>query len=80
LSGLGTAPGTSFMTTGAPIVELAITELFLSAVTPPTEENPFRATYFALLPSGTRTFGFGAFAPLPPLRLVLTTSQGLQLP
>ena len=80
LSGEGTVPGTSFMTTGAPVVELAVTDLVLNSVAAPTDANSFRATWFALLPSGTRTFGFGAFAPLPSLRLVLTTTQGLQLP
>jgi len=72
-------PVSSFVAPGAPVVELPLTS-FLRLVFA-GEETDFTATHIALVQVGLlRTFGFGEFAPMPPLRLILTTAKELQLP
>jgi hypothetical protein len=88
--GMVTAPRTSFLAPDAPdapgeaaIVELAITEMIRRAVTPPEQwpANAPEPTHIALVPGpDPPLFGFGTFAPMPALRLVLSTARGLQLP
>ena len=81
LGGIETAiPVSSFMAPGAPVVELAATELMRLLFTP-GEDDDFAPEYVALLPAGsTRTFGFGTFAEMPSLRIIVTISRELQLP
>lgn len=75
-----TIPRSSFLAAGAPVIELAVTDLILTVVREPSDTTEFRPAYFALLPEGPRTFGFGTFAELPPLRLVISIAKELQLP
>jgi hypothetical protein len=75
-----TIPRSSFLAAGAPVIELGVTDLILAVVREPTDTTEFRPTHFALLPAGTRTFGFGTFASLPALRLVISIAKELQLP
>jgi hypothetical protein len=75
-----TIPRSSFISAGAPVVELPVTDLILTVVRAPTDTAAFRPTHFALLPAGIRTFGFGTFAELPSLRLVISIAKELQLP
>jgi hypothetical protein len=73
-------PSSSFMAPGAPVVELAATEFMRLIFSSPGEED-FIPTHIALLPAGaTRTFGFGTFAEMPSLRIIVTISRELQLP
>ncbi|HSK19014.1 MAG TPA: hypothetical protein VK912_07725 [Longimicrobiales bacterium] len=73
-------PVSSFMAPGAPVVELAATE-FMRLLFTPGEDDDFTPEYVALLPAGsTRTFGFGTFAEMPSLRIIVTISRELQLP
>ncbi|MGH7449445.1 MAG: hypothetical protein ACRELT_17860 [Longimicrobiales bacterium] len=78
----GSIPSSSFMAPGASVVEVAATELVRLLFSPPDEDpDTFTPTHLALLPSGsTRTFGFGTFAELPALRIIVTISRELQLP
>jgi hypothetical protein len=72
-------PVTSFTAPDAPVVELSATE-FMRVIFAPDSVS-FVPTHFALLPSGTtRTFGFGTFAGLPSLRIIVTLARELQLP
>ncbi|MBR9989709.1 MAG: hypothetical protein KFH98_08145 [Gemmatimonadetes bacterium] len=76
----GTIPPSSFMAPGAPIVELPATEFVRVLFSAPNDVD-FVPTHMALLPAGsTRTFGFGTFAEMPSLRIIVTTSRELQLP
>jgi hypothetical protein len=75
-----TIPRASFVTPGAAVVELPVTDLILTVVQEPADTTVFRPTHLALLPSGTRTFGFATFDALPPLRLVISIAKELQLP
>ena len=73
-------PVSSFLAPGAPVVELAATE-FTRLLFTPGEDDEFVPEYIALLPAGsTRTFGFGTFAEMPSLRIIVTISRELQLP
>lgn len=75
-------PASSFMAPGAPIVHLAATEFIRLLFTPPgADPGEFRPSHVAILPSGqTWTFGFGTFAELPSMRIIVTISRELQLP
>jgi hypothetical protein len=75
-----TIPRSSFISADAPVVELPVTDLILTVVREPTDTTAFRPTHIALLPAGIRTFGFGTFAPMPALRLVISIAKELQLP
>jgi hypothetical protein len=76
-----TVPAASFQTPGATAVDIAVTELIRSLMQDPTSRpTDFVATHFALVPGEPRNFGFGTFAPLPTLRLVVSIAQELQLP
>jgi hypothetical protein len=80
--GLGTAPRSSFLAPGAPVFELAVTNLIAAAAQPPEARGTaFLPTHIALV-SGldVRTFGFGAFETMPRLRLVVSIARELQLP
>jgi hypothetical protein len=78
----GTIPSSNFMAPGAPVVELPATEFMRLLFAPPGEDDTdFTPTHIALLTTGaTRTFGFGTFAELPRLRIIVTISRELQLP
>lgn len=72
-------PPSSFMAPGAPVVELPVTDLVRLLFSPPSEQ--FRPSHIALLAAGQeRTFGFGTFAEMPSLRIIVTISRELQLP
>jgi hypothetical protein len=76
-----TVPAASFQTAGAPAVDIAVTELIRSLMRDPASRTTdFAPTHFALVPGEPRNFGFGTFAPLPSLRLVVSIAQELQLP
>ena len=73
-------PESSFTAPGAPIVELPATD-FLRLLFTPVEDDTFVPGHLALLPAGSpRTFGFGTFAEMPSLRIIVTISRELQLP
>jgi hypothetical protein len=75
----GVVPVSSFTDPDAPIVELPATEFMRLIFAPDT--SAFVPSHFAVLPSGTtRTFGFGTFAGLPSLRIIVTLARELQLP
>jgi hypothetical protein len=75
----GEVPVTSFTAPDAPVVELPATEFVRLIFSP--DSAAFVPTHIALLPSGsTRTFGFGTFAGLPSLRIIVTLARELQLP
>jgi hypothetical protein len=81
LFGFTTVPATSFEAPGAPAVDVAVTELIRTLIRDPASRTTdFVATHFALVPGEPRNFGFGTFAPLPSLRLVVSIAQELQLP
>jgi hypothetical protein len=73
-------PTSSFMEPGAPLVEVALTDLIISTARPPDEGEAFRPTWIALLSAGARTLGHGTFAEGPSLRLTLSFARNLQLP
>jgi hypothetical protein len=81
LFGFATVPATSFEAPGAPGVDIAVTELIRTLIRDPASRTTdFVATHFALVPGEPRNFGFGTFASLPSLRLVVSIAQELQLP
>jgi hypothetical protein len=82
LIGVVTVPHTSFLAPAAPIAEISITELIRAAVLPPERRGDVAVpTHIALVPGfDPRLFGFGTFASLPRLRLVVSIAQELQLP
>ncbi|HEX6306726.1 MAG TPA: hypothetical protein VFZ69_00995 [Longimicrobiales bacterium] len=74
-------PVSSFAAPGAPAVELPATEFLRIAFAPPDSTISFVPSHLALLQAGTiRTFGFGQFAELPGLRLIVTIGRELQVP
>lgn len=74
-----TIPPSSFMAPGAPVVELPVTDLVRRLFSAPSEQ--FAPSHIALLAAGQeRTFGFGTFAEMPSLRIIVTISRELQLP
>ncbi|HEX2166397.1 MAG TPA: hypothetical protein VHG09_04070 [Longimicrobiales bacterium] len=80
LGGIGAIPTSSFRAPDAPAVELPATDLFRLLFSR-AEEDEFTPTHLALLPGGsTRTFGFGTFAEMPSIRMIVTISRELQLP
>lgn len=81
----GSIPATSFIAPGAPVVEVAATDfirLLFSTPDPDADaDEAYMPTHLGLLPAGsTRTFGFGTFATMPSLRMIVTISRELQLP
>jgi hypothetical protein len=74
-------PSSSFMAPGAPIVELPATE-FMRLLFSDPEPGAFIPTHLALLVSGSsmRTLGFGTFAEMPSIRIIVTITTELQLP
>jgi hypothetical protein len=73
-------PASSFMAPGAPVVELRATD-FVRVMFSRPEEGAYVPTHIAILPAGsTRTFGFGTFAELPSIRIIVTISRELRLP
>jgi hypothetical protein len=82
LVGAAVAPRSSFLAPGAPVFELAVTNLIATAATRPERRGTgFLPTHIALV-SGldVRTFGFAAFETMPRLRLVVSVAQEMQLP
>lgn len=78
--GVSTVQGSSFRSPDAPVIEVPLTELIRIVTLPPADRpTDFPGTHFALVP-GDRTFGFGTFAALPSLRLVVSVTRELQLP
>jgi hypothetical protein len=76
-----TVPATSFQTVGAPAVDIMVTELIRTLMRDPASRaTDFAPTHVALVSGEPRNFGFGTFAPLPSLRLVVSIAQELQLP
>lgn len=72
-------PVTSFTAPDAPVVELPATEFMRIIFAADT--TSYVPTHLALLPAGpTRTFGFGTFAGLPSLRVIVTLAREFQLP
>jgi hypothetical protein len=68
------------MAPGAPVVELRATD-FVRVMFSRPEEGAYVPTHIAILPAGsTRTFGFGTFAELPSIRIIVTISRELRLP
>jgi len=67
---------------GAPVY-LVVTEFVQAAVSDSTANaagNTARTDWLTILPVGDLSFGLGAFAPAPRLRLLLTTAREIQLP
>jgi hypothetical protein len=82
LIGVATVPRSRFMAPDAPVVELTITEMIRRAAMPP-EQRPAAAedpSHFVLTPGADPLFGFGTFASMPRLRLIVSTARELQLP
>jgi hypothetical protein len=76
---LNPIPTSSFLAPDAPVVELPATDFLRLVFSRP--DDGFRPSYIALLPAGSdRTFGFGTFAEMPSLRVIVTISRELQLP
>jgi hypothetical protein len=73
-------PSTSFMAPGSPIVEIGITEFVQANALPPADDGAFIPRHLALVQFQQRTFGFGSFASMPRLRLILSIARELQLP
>jgi hypothetical protein len=71
---------TSFMAPGAPVVEVGITEFVQANALPPGDQGFFVPRYLALVQYQQRTFGFGSFAPMPRMRLIVSIARELQLP
>jgi hypothetical protein len=71
---------TSFMAPGAPVVEVGITEFVQANALPPGDHGFFVPRYLALVQYQQRTFGFGSFAPMPRMRLIVSIARELQLP
>lgn len=83
LVGVATMPRTSFMAPGAPVREVAITEMIRRAATPPEQwpQDAPAPTHLALTAGPDPIlFGFATFEAMPRLRLVLSIAQELQLP
>lgn len=79
--GFASVPAASFVAPAGPAVEIAMTDLIrLASLEPEVRGEQYLPTHFALLQSEPRTFGFGAFESMPPLRLVLSIARELQLP
>jgi hypothetical protein len=80
--GAATVPLTSFMAPGAPVVELPVTELMRRAALRPDQwpAGAVAPNHLALTQALDPLFGFGTFASMPRLRLVVTYAQELQLP
>jgi hypothetical protein len=72
-------PRTSFTAPGSPIVEVGITEFMQANALPPTDDT-FIPRHLALVQFQQRTFGFGSFAPMPRMRLILSIARELHLP
>jgi hypothetical protein len=73
-------PRTSFMAPDSPVVEVGITEFMQANALPPTDDATFTPRHLALVQFQQRTFGFGSFASLPRLRLILSIATELHLP
>lgn len=74
-------PVSSFTAPGAPVVEVPATEFLRLVFAPPDTAVTFVPSHLALLQAGPiRTFGFGQFAELPSMRLIVTLGRELQVP
>jgi hypothetical protein len=81
VTGIATVPASSFAAPAGPVVELTVTDLIRTASLPASERGDlYLPTHFALGPGEPRTFGFGTFQTMPPLRLVLSVARELVLP
>jgi hypothetical protein len=80
--GATNAPASSFLAPNAPVVELPVTELLRRATLRPDQwpAGAVPPTHIALAQGPDPLFGFGTFASMPRLRLVVTYAQELQLP
>jgi hypothetical protein len=68
---------------GSPPAYLPLTRFIAQAVADTSASGTSGSTrtdWIVILPINTITFGIGAFAPSPRLRLVLTTAREIQLP
>lgn len=74
-----TVPAERFTAPGAPLVPIPITE-YLRLITRPADLAQVPPLHLTLTTFDQRTFGFGSFAALPSLRLVLSIAKELQLP
>jgi hypothetical protein len=66
--------------TPGPVVPLNITDFVRLAAARDTIPGGQVPTHLAVTPLEPRTFGFGAFEPLPRLRLIVSVARDLELP
>lgn len=74
-----TIPETRFEAPGAPLVPIPITQ-YLRLLTRPSDPDEVPSRHLTFAAFDQHSFGFGSFAALPSLRLVLSIAKELQLP
>jgi hypothetical protein len=74
-----TVPQTRFEAPGAPLVPIPVTA-YLRLLTRPSDPDQVPSRHLTFTVFDQHSFGFGSFAALPSLRLVLSIAKELQLP